>query len=160
MRTYLWSIYSDCKLEILPVFTFQLGHNSMDAHEKILWFWSESFNFTKRHEQESPVYDHVFNDLPLYVHVPLYLEKKPSINIFNALGFWVSLTQNCKHIGQDCGQNNENTCVIVVMLDWLFRTTSTCIETLAHITGYSFQAISALKPFLCRASTVIANQSN
>lgn len=97
MRTYLWSIYSDCKLEILRVFIFQLGQNSMDAHEKIFWFWSESFNFTKRHEQESPVYDHVFNDLP-YMCMYLYIwKKKPSINISNAFGFWVSLTQNCKH---------------------------------------------------------------
>lgn len=70
-----------------PVFIFQLGQNSMDAHEKILWFWSESFNFTSRHEQESPVYDHVFNDLPLYVHVPLYLEKNPASTSLMLLAF-------------------------------------------------------------------------
>lgn len=87
MRTYLWSIYSDCKLEILSVFTFQLGQNSMDAHEKILWFWSESFKFTWRHEQESPVYDHVFNGLPLYVHVPLYLKKTPASTSLMLLAF-------------------------------------------------------------------------
>lgn len=41
----------------------------------VFWFWSESFNFTKRHEQESPVYDHVFNDLP-YMCMYLYIWKK------------------------------------------------------------------------------------
>lgn len=45
------------------------------------------FDQTKRHEQESPVYDHVFNDLPLYVHVPLYLEKTPASTSLMLLAF-------------------------------------------------------------------------
>lgn len=40
-----------------------------------------------RHEQESPVYDHVFNGLPLYVHVPLYLKKKPASTSLMPLAF-------------------------------------------------------------------------
>lgn len=128
-----------CQLEIHVLFMFK--------ETTIQWMYLKSsckerpfFGFDKNHtillkDKSLQFYMVMFSIFLLYMCMYLIWEKAVSkYQHLGAFGIWVFQTQNCKHWRLDCGQNNENTCIIVVMLDCLLSTTSTYIGTLAHIT--------------------------